>query len=58
MPGAKTRDRAFCLELLSFWSKIREQPGHASGQAQTLERGASGSATHIRHNDQFEYGHL
>ena len=60
MPGAKTRDRAFYLEVLSFSSKVREKPGHASRQAQTqtLERSASGSATHIRHNDQFEYGNV
>jgi hypothetical protein len=29
-----------------------------SRQAQTLERGASGSATRIRHNGQFEYGNV
>ena len=56
MPGAKTRGRAFFLEPGTPSSKVREKGGDSSRETQTLERGASGSATHIRHNYQFEYG--
>ncbi len=39
-----------------FFGEALENPGHASGQAQTLERGASASATHVRDDNQFEDG--
>jgi hypothetical protein len=41
---------------LAGWAVPFEKRGYASRQAQTLERGASGSAAYIRHDDQFEYG--
>ena len=39
-----------------FFREARENPGHASGQTQTLERGASASATHVWDDNQFEDG--
>src|SRR5437667_10694949 len=54
--GAKSRCRAIVLKKGHSREGLGKEPW--SRQAQTLERGASGSATRIRHDGQFECGNV
>src|SRR2546429_4085407 len=54
LPGAESRCRAGCFEEGSSLEVLGRSLVTPSTQAQTLERGASRSATRIRHDGQFE----